>query len=380
MVFYTVLIYLGLPLHCQTQAMERKTLNRINKKYQYLLSVLVVCMVAAACYAFAGFIGYRVVAYILLITVSLLAMVFDILPVLLAAALSALVWDYFFIPPYFTLQVHSAEDGFLLLMYFVIALVNAVLTYKIRRMEKKAILKEEKEHTVKLYNTLLNSLSHELRTPIATIIAATDNLQAGNTRLTEKNKYELVAEISKASFRLNRQVENLLNMSRLESGFIQPKKDWCDINELVHSTVKRVEENGITQKIHISINPDLPFFKIDKGMMEQVLYNILVNAVQYTPAGSAITVTAISHADVLNIIIEDKGPGFPRAEIGAVFDKFYRLRNTQTGGTGLGLSIVKGFTEAMGGSVELENIPGGGARFSIVITAETSYLKNLKNE
>ena len=355
-------------------------INRINKKYQYLLSVLAIVIVSSICYAFQSIIGYRVVAYILLITVSLLAMVFDILPVLIAAILSALIWDFFFIAPYFTFQVNSAEDTILLLMYFVIAMVNAVLTYKLRKMEKAAILKEEKENTVKLYNTLLNSLSHELRTPIATIIGATDNLQTDSSKLTAQNKNELVTEIAKASFRLNQQVENLLNMSRLESGFIQPKKDWCDISEMVYHTVKRIEENKIAQRIGININPDIPLFKIDKGMLEQVLYNILINASLYTPASSKIDIMATSHADVLEIIIEDNGNGFPKEEIDAVFDKFYRLKNTSTGGTGLGLSIVKGFTEAMGGTVQLENVSTGGARFTIEMPAETSYLKNLKNE
>lgn len=354
--------------------------NRIPKNLQYLLSVIAVGVVASVCYAFSPLIGYRVVAYVLLITVSLVAMVFDILPVLLAAVLSALVWDFFFIPPYFTLQVSSAEDAVLLLMYFVIAMVNAVLTYKIRSMEKTAIVEEEKENTVKLYNTMLNSLSHELRTPIAAIIAATDNLQGDSAKLTAQNRYELVSEISKASFRLNQQVENLLNMSRLESGFLQPKKDWCDINELVYDTVGRIEEHKIAQKISININPEIPLFKLDKGMLEQVLYNILSNAVAYTAAGSRIDIMAAAHADVLEIIIEDSGLGFPKDEIGDVFNKFYRLRHTRTGGTGLGLSIVKGFTEAMGGTVGLENRQEGGARFIIELPAETSYLKNLKNE
>ncbi len=354
--------------------------KHIKKPQQYLFSILAIIVVSTVCYGFSPLIGYRVVAYILLITVSLIAMLFDILPVLLAAILSALIWDFFFIPPHFTFQVSAAEDVILLLMYFIVAMVNAALTYKIRRMEKQAILKEEKEHTVKLYNTLLNSLSHELRTPIAAIIGATDNLQSNSSKLTELNRNELVGEISKASFRLNQQVENLLNMSRLESGFIQPKKDWCDINELVYDTVKRIEENKITQVIHININPDIPFFKLDKGILEQVLYNILNNACAYTPAKSEININALNHADVLVIIIEDNGPGFPKEELDKVFDKFYRLQNTKTGGTGLGLSIVKGFTEALGGSVELENITEGGARFTITIAAETSYLKNLKNE
>jgi two-component system sensor histidine kinase KdpD len=299
---------------------------------------------------------------------------------LLAATLSAMTWDFFFIPPYFTLHIASAEDTILLVMYFIIAMVNAVLTYKIRRMEKAAILREEKEHTVQLYNTLLNSLSHELRTPIATIIAATDNLQTGNTKLTATDKNELVAEISKASFRLNQQVENLLNMSRLESGFIQPKKDWCDINEVVYCTIKRIEENNISRKINININQQVPLFKLDKGMLEQILYNLLLNACLHTPDETKINVTTTGHGELLDITIEDNGKGFPEEEITEVFNKFYRLKNTSAGGTGLGLSIVKGFTEAMGGRVTLKNVSTGGAIFKIEIPAETSYLKNLDDE
>ena len=355
-------------------------INRFSKPKQYLISLSLVFAVSVICYFFTVHIGYKVVALILLFTVSLIAISFDILPVLSAAVLSALIWDYFFIPPRFTLQVGSTEDLILLLMYFVIALVNAVLTYKIRQIEKEALQKEGKEGKIKLYNTLLNSLSHELRTPIATIIGATDNLQSKSNKLTPLNRNELIAEISKAAFRLNQQVENLLNMSRLDSGFIQPKKDWCDIAEVIYESVKRIEENNIFQKITININPAIPLFKLDEVMLEQVIYNILNNAVLYTAPNCKIDIMAISHADVLQIIIEDNGTGFPEDEIKKVFDKFYRLKNSKIGGTGLGLSIVKGFIEAQGGKVSLENISSGGARFIIEIPGETSYLKNLKNE
>jgi two-component system sensor histidine kinase KdpD len=355
-------------------------INKYSKAKQYLYSILLVCFVAVICYVFSQYIGYRVVAFILLLVVSLIAMFFDILPVLVTALISALIWDYFFIPPHFTLQVASTDDFILLLMYFVIASVNAVLTYKIRQIEKIAMQKEEKTNTVKLYNTILNSLSHELRTPIAAIIGATDNLQNHNGKLTDKNRTELIKEISKASFRLNQQVENLLNMSRLEAGFIQPKMDWCDIVEVVYDVVKRIEENGINQKINIDINPAIPLFKLDKGMLEQVIYNLVNNAALYTDSNCTINVIAVCHADVLQIIIEDNGQGFRKEEIANVFDKFYRLKYTKTGGTGLGLSIVKGFTEAMGGTVYLENISAGGARFTINIAAKTSYQKNIKNE
>ena len=213
-------------------------MSKPTNSKQYLVSFTAVLLVAAICYALSGIMGYRVVALILLLLVSLLAISFDILPVLISAALSAFIWGFCFIPPRFTIHINTTEDTILLLMYFVIAMINGVLTHKIRRAEKKARLKEERANSVKLYNTILNSLSHELRTPIAAIIGATDNLQS-NTHLTEENRTQLIAEISKASLRLNQQVENLLNISRLESGHIQPKNDWCDIVELVYEVVKK---------------------------------------------------------------------------------------------------------------------------------------------
>ena len=349
-----------------------------NTTKQYILSSLSVLVVATICYLFSGFIGYRVVAFLLLLVVSLLAILFDILPVLLAAALSAVTWDFFFIPPRFAIHVDTADDMILLIMYFVIAMINAVMTYKIRQVEKTVRKKEEKANAIKLYNTLLNSLSHELRTPIATIIGATDNLQSGNGHISKENKEELITEIYKASSRLNQQVENLLNMSRLESGFIKPKKDWSDINEIVYQVVNKIEENKVRQKINISINPGLPMIKTDKVMLEQIIYNLINNACLYTPPSSAVNISALQHADVLQINIEDNGNGFPEDEIKNVFEKFYRLKNTKTGGTGLGLSIVKGFTEALRGTVQLKNISTGGCRFTIEIPCETSYVKSDK--
>jgi two-component system sensor histidine kinase KdpD len=348
-------------------------LNKLNREKQYLYSVVAVIIVSAVCFGVSAALGYRVVALILLLTVSLLAISFDILPVLVAAALSAFIWDVFFIPPRFTIHVDTAEDSFLLIMYFVIAMINGVLTYKIRQAEKVSTLKEEKANSVKLYNTILNSLSHELRTPLAAIIGAADNLQM-NANLSEEDREQLVSEISKASLRLNQQVENLLNISRLESGHIKPKNDWCDIVELVYETVKRVEENNAKRKIDISINQQMPLCSIDKGMLEQIIYNLLNNAAIHTEPGTRISISAALHADLLQIIIEDEGKGFTGIDVEDVFHKFSRTKSLKTSGSGLGLSIVKGFTEALGGSVTLEKGNAAGAMFTILIPVKTSNL------
>jgi two-component system sensor histidine kinase KdpD len=341
---------------------------------QYAYSIGIVFLVAGVCFGLNDLLNYKVVAFILLVTVSLIAISFDILPVLLSAVLSAFTWNFFFIPPRFTLHVHDTEDTILFTMYFIIAMINAMLTYKIRQVEKAARLKEERANSVKLYNTILNSLSHELRTPIATIIGATDNLQT-NHNLTEDNRTQLLNEVSRASLRLNQQVENLLNISRLESGHIQPKSDWCDITELVYDVVKRVEENSSTKKISISVNQSMPLYFLDKGMLDQVLYNLVNNAAIHTPAESSVAISASSHADLLEITIEDTGSGFKADEAKNVYHKFSRQNAPRSSGSGLGLSIVKGFTEALGGNVVLQKGSTGGARFTVSIPAKTSYLQ-----
>ncbi|MBK8699059.1 MAG: DUF4118 domain-containing protein [Saprospiraceae bacterium] len=345
---------------------------------QYFLSIGAVLLVSALCFYFSGYMGYKMVALWLLMTVSLLAMMFEILPVLVSAMLSALIWNYFFIPPLFTFHIGDAEDALMFLLYFIIALVNATLTIKIRQAERKARDKEEKEKTILLYNTLLNSLSHELKTPIATIQGSVDTLLADRDKLTTENQLELLHEIDTASLRLNRQVENLLNMSRLESGMLKPKADWCDIQELIHTITNKFSWDQHTLKI--ITDEDLPLVKMDAGLMEQVLHNIVHNAIQYTPPTSTITIAAKHQDGHFIISVSDSGTGIPAQDMKQVFDKFYRLPNSKPGGSGLGLSIVRGFVEAMQGTVTLTTQPNGGANFTIDIPAEASFITNLKNE
>lgn len=323
---------------------------------------------------------YRIVALILLLVVSISAMLFDIFPVLLTAILSAFSWNFFFIPPTFTFHISSPEDTFLFLMYFVVALINAVLTYKIRQIEKKARDKEEKEKSIKLYNTLLNSLSHELRTPISAIIGATDTLEMNKSKLSPPEISELIESISTASLRLNRQVENLLSMSRLEAGILKPKLDWCDMNELIFSIIKNVEPDSVHHRIEFKSKENFPLCKTDRGFLEQMVSNLLYNAINHTPPNSLVTIEIDHQKGILTLTIADNGLGFPEAEMDLVFDKFYRLSHSKTGGIGLGLSIVKGFTESLNGKIKLENKRNGGAKFTIELPVETTLISDIEHE
>jgi two-component system sensor histidine kinase KdpD len=233
---------------------------------------------------------------------------------------------------------------------------------RLRDAEQQAKLVAESE---RLSKTLLNSISHEIRTPIAAITSAASNLaETGASRAGEFER-TMVGEIQEAARRLNRLVGNLLSMTRLESGHVKAKLDWCDVADLVHVTLKEIEKDLAQHKVTVGIAPGLPLVRMDFVLMQQVLTNLLLNAAVHTPRGTAVQVNAGVEADTLALTVADNGPGLPPDALPLIFDKFYRAPAAPAGGTGLGLAIVKGFVEAQGGQVKAENRPSGGAVFTI---------------
>lgn len=351
-----------------------------DQRLQYFFGISTILLISLICYLFIDVIGYHVVALILLLAVSVLAMFFKILPVVTVAVLSALIWNFLFIQPRSTFSITTPEDALFFLMYFIIAVMNAVFTTKIRKAEAVSRKRKERENEIKLYNTLLNSLSHELKTPISTIIGAVDMLKENSQKLTDSNKVDLYLEIEKAGNRLNRQVGNLLNMSRLETDFVKLQLDWYDINEIIYSVIRFNQPEAQNHTILFDSNEDLPLFKIDAVLFEHILQNIINNALQHTPSNSTITISASHNVTNCEIKISDNGKGFPEDSIKKVFNKFYRVPNTASGGTGLGLSIATGFAQAHNGTLKLENLKSGGALFTLTLPAEMAHSKSFQNE
>jgi two-component system sensor histidine kinase KdpD len=336
-------------------------------------------VVACTCFYFTSYLGYKTVALILLVTVSIIAMLFEIFPVLIAAVFSALIWNYFFIPPLYTFHIGQAEDTLMFTMYFLIALVNGVLTMKIRQGEKKLLEKEEKEKTIGLYNTILNALSHELRTPILTIIGSLDHLRTLPGSSDRKVQIELQDQIESASLRLNRQVENLLNMSRLESGILKPKNDWCDLNEFLFYELQKFDLQQ-RNRIIVQYSDRLPYVFLDRGLLEQIMHNLVHNALVHTPEDQEVLVAFFFEKQTLRLEVEDGGTGLEEENKELIFDKFYRGKNVKPGGVGLGLSIVKGCIQAMGGEINVNKGKRGGALFQLFFEVKSSYIKNVQHE
>ena len=230
----------------------------------------------------------------------------------------------------------------------------------------------------KLYQSLFNSISHELRIPVATIMGASDTLLSEG--LDSDTSKHLFIEINKASERLNRLIENLLNMSRLESGRIKIKPDWHDVHDLTNKVIEVLKNEVGKFNLEVSIPDDMPLVKIDFGLMEHVLHNLLLNATQYSKPGTTIRIKMYYDHQCFVMQVMDRGPGFPKEEIQNVFNKFYRLEGSISGGTGLGLSIVKGFVQAHHGSVSIENRQNGGSRITVMIPTEITDMKQIRLE
>jgi two-component system sensor histidine kinase KdpD len=231
--------------------------------------------------------------------------------------------------------------------------------------EHNAMLRESE----RLYTTLLNSISHELRTPIATITGAAGSLLDPQVGRDEATRTQLTRDIQDAGYRLNRLVANLLDMSRLESGRLQLKLEWCDVGDIISVAVKQLEGCLAGRPLALRQAPELPLVRLDFVLMEQVLVNLLDNACTYTPPDTPIEIATACADGVATIAVTDHGSGIAEGDLSHIFDKFYRAPKAATGGTGLGLSICRGLVEAHGGTLTAENVSGAGARFIIRLPA-----------
>lgn len=487
---------------------------------KYFLSALIISVVGLILYYLQIHISYQAVSLVFLFVISLLPLLnFRPGPIFLAAIMSAFIWNFFFIPPAFTLRIGKIEDVLMYVMYFVIATVSGFLISRIRMQQLMINQKEkrtaalynltrdlsaakslddvtefsmkqlkdtfhaevlviyaesdkylsknshrlstisiddgewsiaqlvflnsekvgrftqaipsisqitylplftkyrklgvvgllfpenssfdpetdsllntfitqigvavEREYlkelakqnlllaeTEKLYKTLFDSVSHELKTPITTILGAVSSLKDDKIIINKPIFYRLINEANIAAERLKRLVENLLDITRLESGTLRLKKEWHSIADLINSALYKIKVESTEHIINCRIEEDTGLCNFDYPLLEQALINIIHNSVEYTSPNNITEIIAERKKDQIVITISDNGAGFPGGELKNIFKKFYRIPGTKAGGTGLGLSIAKGFIEAHGGSIIAKNNEAGGAKFIISLPSE----------
>lgn len=481
---------------------------------EYSWAMVTIFAIASVCWGLVSLTGYMFVALVFLLAIVLAALRFSRGPVLAMATLSALCWNYLFIPPIFTFHISKPEDWIMFGMFFIVALSMGSLTSRLRmrevaerrrlrqtdallRVTQSAALaaepekglaealrtinellhantalvvreqdrslpkaahrasnfqpspKEwgvvawsyenkqcagrytdtlpesaatwfplqtatatmgvlgvqfeeaarldfgmrqmieafalqialvlEKEHFIqaaghaemlaqseKLHRTLLDSVSHELKTPIAVITAALEGMggmQAG----------PYLSEITTATQRLQRVVDGLLQMTQLESDVLKPRLDWCDVRDVITAARQAVGVPLEGHEVVLHLADNFPLLKLDHALLTQAVANVLHNAAIYTPAGSAIEISATLRDGRLRLVIRDHGPGLPEGAERKVFEKFYRVRGSPAGGTGLGLAIARGFVQAQGGEITARNHPDGGAEFVIELARTATF-------
>jgi two-component system sensor histidine kinase KdpD len=234
---------------------------------------------------------------------------------------------------------------------------------------ERAVLADEAQasqvrmETERLRNSLLSSVSHDLRTPLATITGAATTILESGSRLDQQTQHELLESIRDEADRLNRLVHNLLEMTRLESGALQLRRDWHSLEEVIGAALGRLAKSLGARRVTVSIPPDLALVSIDDVLIEQVFVNLLDNAIKYTPPDSAIRIIVSATDRSVTAEVADHGPGLPKGQEARVFEKFYRAASDSRRGAGLGLAICRGVVAAHGGRIWAHNLPEGGVAF-----------------
>jgi K+-sensing histidine kinase KdpD len=279
---------------------------------------------------------------------------------LVACLASVGAFDFFFVPPYFTLEV--AESRFLVTfaVMLVVALVISTLT-------RRARLEGEKAEAERVRSAVLASVSHDLRTPLTTITGAASTALEGDTRIDAVTRRELLESIRDEAERLNRLVNNLLDVTRLESGTLKLRREWIPLEELVGVALARLAKPLGDRKVTTRLPEDLPPVHVDGLLIEQVFINLLENAIKHAPSGQPIDIEARRDGTGVVVEIADRGPGLPKGEERKIFEKFFGVGSG--GGAGLGLTICRAIVEAHGGRIGGENRAGGGAVFRFSLPA-----------
>lgn len=485
-------------------------------KYYYVIWFFVGVTFMGA--MFEPYIGYRAVGFLFLLAVVITSLWGSIAAVSFAAALSAIIWNFGFIPPRFSFVIQSADDIILCVSYFVVAFITGLLTNRIRIREKLIREREEKTNLMNqilqdisesqnksefigkvcsrisssfqgiatvvlkskdgqlqfdklenshrldqkeqavalwsfqnqksagwstetlnqaraiyiplkgiseavgilvykperkinrlkveqtellqaiatqlgisierhflsrrlheaqrlkdsevLHQTLLNSISHEMRTPLTAIMGATSAI---NKKSTTDAELKMISEnLNDASDRLNRVIENLLDMSRLNSGVLGLKLEWHDLSDLIGVVLKKLEKNLRTHQVSVQIAEDIDLVEIDFRLFEHALSNLILNATQYSGEKTDIRITVNKKNSMVELVVEDSGIGVSEEYRTKLFEKFYRIPGSPTGGTGLGLSIVKGIVELHKGHIRYESRAPQGSRFVIELPYKKS--------
>ena len=326
--------------------------------YAWAVAAVAACTLAGA--AMSPLFELVNVAMVYLLAVVVIALRFSRGPAVAASVLGVAAFDFFFVPPRLTFAVADAQYLVTFAIMLVVALVISELTAVVRRVE-----------TERVRNDLLASISHDLRTPLAVISGASSSLLEKGGTLGPEERAALARGIFEHSQQMSELVANVLQMTRLEYGALEPRRDWAALGEIAGSALGRMGERLAAHPVSVDLPGDLPLLRVDAILIEQVLANLLENAAKYTPPGTALRLRAQPRDDEVLVSVEDEGPGLPPGDAEALFAKFQRGAAEGTvGGVGLGLAICRAIVRLHGGRIWAERLPGRGTAFRFTLPLE----------
>jgi two-component system sensor histidine kinase KdpD len=307
------------------------------------------------------------VAMLFVLAIVIAAIRFGRGPALMASVLAVLVFDFFFVPPELTFAVSQLRHVITFVVMIVVGVVISAVAERARREAERARAAELEQASERVRAALLSSVSHDLRTPLSVITGAATALMDGRAPSDELARRELLATIRDEADRLAKLVTDMLDMSRVESGALKLRREWHSMEELIGSAIAAVERRLGERELSVDAPGDLPLASIDGALVQQVLVNLLDNAIQHTPASSPIEVRARADGEAIRIEVLDRGPGVQAVDAERIFEKFRQQapRGRQSDGFGLGLAIARGLAEAHGGDLVYRSREGGGASFEL---------------
>ena len=361
-----------------------------NKRLAYLVSLLATAAVTALLIPFRDHINSTTIALAYLLDVLFVALFWGSGPALLASVLGVLCFNFFFLPPLYTLSIAHSENWIALFAFFTTALAVGQLSAREKRRAEEA---ERGEHEIerlykelrsaferasqaealkqseRLKSALLDAVTHDLRTPLTSIKASIttliDEARAPEFALDKESRLEMLQIIDEESDRLNRFISGLIELARIDAGELQLRRQWGAIDEIVSTALARAQPLTEQHEVVVKISDELPAVRVDERAVSEVVYTLVDNAAKYSPPGTKIRISAGVVDGMIEMAVEDEGAGVPVDLRERVFDKFFRatrdgdVSTQQPSGTGMGLAIAKGIVEAHEGKIWIESTANG---------------------
>jgi two-component system sensor histidine kinase KdpD len=374
----------------------------------YALAVAGIIVVTVSLKLFDGNINATTVALALLVVVLFVATAFGSGPAVVASLVGGVCFNYFFLPPVGTLNIADPHNWIALLAFLITAITAGQLSARAKRRAEEAYTAQQEverlyhelqdsferssqakalKQSERLKSALLDAVTHDLRTPLTSIKASVTTLLDGERsrergaaegQLGNEGRREMLEVIDEEADRLDRFIEGLMELARIEAGEMHLRRKWSSLNEIIVAAMKRAEPRTRAHRVELWLDEELPAVRVDERAMSEVVYVLVENAAKYSPPASVIRVLAKGGEESsVQLVVEDQGPGIPVELRERVFDKFFRAMrdgDKSKSGTGMGLAIAKGIVEAHGGHISIED-SGDSNGISVVVVLPTGDIE-----